>query len=74
MKSPDILATDCMREFEAWFAQVSRTGALELLRPAMEVAFIAGYERGGRAGAKMMHEEAVRVVRGDSNQPTGRST
>ena len=64
MKTTDMLETDCVRAFDEWVAEENRkTLALD---PASLIrrAFVAGYKRGGAAGAKMMHDEALAALRG----------
>lgn len=66
MRSPDILATDCLRDFEHWLAQETEgaPGAVpERQREILLRAFVAGYEKGGICGAREMHAEAIRGLR-----------
>ena len=58
-RTADMLATDCLREFGEWW---EATGCR---LPPEEIAlqsFVAGYERGGKAGIREMHAEAVRII------------
>jgi hypothetical protein len=60
MKSPDMLATDCLRSFEAWWREKRATLPPEDILLA---AFVAGYEAGGKCGAAEMYNETMRQLK-----------